>query len=196
MAVYLVINRISQFIMTIDLKKWTHLPTDNDFIQIETYIGTSLPLDYKSCMRIYNNIAPRVEAIYCYDIKWEDGKATFVRQGIIEEWLPIYSGTITIDHGEGNPASTLPTLLDALNNYRDKDFPRVPINTIPIGDAGDGDKILMGIGEQNNGIIYYWVMNFEEEYDEPGISPSYDNIGFIASSFTEFLKSLYHCEEE
>jgi hypothetical protein len=178
----------------INFDKGSYLPANDDIHEVENIINSKLPLDYKLFMSTYNDFIPSDQIAYCYDIEWKKN-INPVLQGIVSEWFPIYPGKIIINHGNENPPSNLPTIFDALNNYCDIDYPRVPVDTIPIGSAGDGDKILLGISQHNYNKIFYWVMNLEEEYEDIGMLPSYDNIGFIAHSFTEFLESLYPCKE-
>ena len=65
---------------------------------------------------------------------------------------------------------------------------RVPTDLLPIAYDPGSNLLLLGISGQRRGKIYYWAKDFEPVDDPP--EPGYDNIAFVADSFTDFLKSL------
>jgi hypothetical protein len=61
---------------------------------------------------------------------------------------------------------------------------RVPTNVLPIAAAGGGNLICL---ELKSGSIFFWDHEQEANEDEP---VNFDNMSFLASSFTEFLEKL------
>ena len=64
---------------------------------------------------------------------------------------------------------------------------RIPKDTLAIASDPGDNLILMGVGDDNNGKIYFWVKDHEVE---EGDTPGYDNICLLANSLPEFLDSL------
>lgn len=65
---------------------------------------------------------------------------------------------------------------------------RVPADLLPIAYDAGSNQVLLGIGGQRRGKVYYWAKDFEPIDDPP--EPGYENVAFVADSFTEFLESL------
>jgi hypothetical protein len=65
---------------------------------------------------------------------------------------------------------------------------RVPADLLPIAYDAGSNQVLLGISGQRRGKVYYWAKDFEPVDDPP--EPGYDNIAFVADSFTDFLKSM------
>lgn len=65
---------------------------------------------------------------------------------------------------------------------------RVPKGLLPI--AGDcfGNIILLDVAAKSPGAVYFW--DHEREDDEPD-EPTWDNISFVAASFTDFVNLLH-----
>lgn len=70
----------------------------------------------------------------------------------------------------------------------------VPRDTIPIGRDRSSNAILLGIKGENRGKVFFWVNDYASTDDDA--EPTYDNVGFIANSFSEFLESLYPWKED
>ena len=64
---------------------------------------------------------------------------------------------------------------------------RIPKQMLPIANDDGGNLILLALGKQDKGKVYFWDHDEESEDDEP---PTTDNIYFVANSFTEFLENL------
>ncbi len=60
---------------------------------------------------------------------------------------------------------------------------------LPIGDDPGGNFYLLGTTKEYFGQIYFW--DHENEAQLHNEQPYFDNMSFIASSFTEFLNKLY-----
>jgi hypothetical protein len=61
---------------------------------------------------------------------------------------------------------------------------RIPDNLMPIGSSDSGDLYLINLSGDDYGKIYFW-----DHEDECGKN-CWDNIYFVASSFSEFLEKL------
>jgi len=173
---------------------WGYLATASDIEGIEKKIGSTLPSDYVDFMKQYNdfNPEPQQEYGYCYNVNWSENQderlKLFNSVETLEEWFIIHPEPPLIN--TGGIASRVSNVSNAIETYLEKGQERIPIDTIPIASTGGSHLLLMGVGENNYEKIFYWVMDLE---CEPG-EPTYDNVGFVASSFSEFLDSLYPCE--
>ncbi len=176
--------------------QWGYTATEGDIKKIEQDLNCILPHDYVDFMSQYNDFIPSYEKAefgYCYNVKWSDGQdkrlKKFYSIETVDQWIIIHPSPPTIN--SGGISTTISNLNEAINNYLEHSLERIPVETIPIAHTGGGNLLLLGIKGENHGKVYYWVMNLERE---PG-EPTYDNIGFVANNFTDFLNSLYPCEE-
>ena len=71
------------------------------------------------------------------------------------------------------------------NDFKD----RTPHDLLCFARDSGGSLFLIGIKEYNLGKIFFWDRDYEAEI-EVGEIPNYDNIAFVANSFTEFLLAL------
>lgn len=71
---------------------------------------------------------------------------------------------------------------------------RIPLDTIPIGHDPGSNEILLGIRGISRGKVFFWLKDYASTNDDA--EPTYENVGFIANSFTEFLESLYPWKED
>ena len=66
-----------------------------------------------------------------------------------------------------------------------------PNYCLPIGSDYGGNLILLSLGEEDYGHIYFW--DHEQGWDEAGsLEPDYSHCYFVAKSFTELIDSLHH----
>jgi hypothetical protein len=70
----------------------------------------------------------------------------------------------------------------------------MPADTVPIGGDLGSNSLLIGISGPNRGKIFFWVNDYASTDDDS--EPNYDNVGFVADSFTEFLQILYPWKED
>lgn len=64
---------------------------------------------------------------------------------------------------------------------------RYPVGMLPVAEDSSGNLLLIDVGRQEMGSVWFWEHEFEAEDDEP---PRPDNITRIASSFHELLDAL------
>lgn len=135
----------------------------------EAKLGRRLPLEFRAFLLRNNGGKPKPAA---FDITWTDNPLQQDwRSSKVDWFLSIYDGQYS-NFIEYN-------CVDYLG--------RIPADTIAIAHDPGGNLILLGLGEDNNGKVFFWVKDHEvEEGDIPG----YDNIGFLANSLPEFLDTL------
>jgi cell wall assembly regulator SMI1 len=64
---------------------------------------------------------------------------------------------------------------------------RMPANFFPIACDPGGNQICLSVAGEDRETVYFWDHEFESLDDE---KPGYENVYFIANSFTELLNSL------
>jgi cell wall assembly regulator SMI1 len=155
--------------------------SEEDLNKAEKKISKKLPTEYRSFLLQHNGGRPADESSG-FEIEWNDKSAD-------ECWSYDFSiihffNFITFD--EDNLENT------NLFECNDDHDGRIPHNTIPIGYDPGGNLILIGVGEENQGKIYFWLLEAERQSSD---EPEYLNVGFVANSFNEFMDSLFDPEE-
>ena len=146
-------------------------PTNNNQInQVEGQLNVKLPVVYREFLLHSNGGRPEPDKI---EITWSpsQNRCDHRRTSLVSRFLSIH---------DGGKASFI-------EYNRDTFAGRIPADTVAIAYDAGGNLILLGVGDDNNGKIYFWVKDYEVEEGE---TPGYDNIGFIANSLPEFLDSL------
>jgi hypothetical protein len=70
---------------------------------------------------------------------------------------------------------------------------RLPSHIIPIAHDPFGNAICLSCGEKDYGYVYFWDHENEVDYTQ-STDDDYNNLYFIAKSFTEFLDGLYESQ--
>jgi hypothetical protein len=137
--------------------------TEQEIIDLETELHHSLPIDYAEFLRNYNGGTPHrnIFPIRGYSL-YDEGVLAF------------FFGT---KRGETT---------DVLTVFRMSEN-RVPQELLPIGADVFGNLICLTVAGPNRGKVYWWFHEEEADEKEP---PTYDNIYFVANSFTDLLNSL------
>lgn len=147
-----------------------------DVINLEQRINGKLPDGYINFLKRYNGGSP--EKFRGFDIK---DSRYFLNGSVVESAVSFF---FAIDYEL--------KILDIYENIRIfKDGNRVPDEFLPIADDPCGNLILLCYKGKDYGKIYFW--DHEEEADT-GEPVTYDNIYYVADSFTEFLDSLFYLE--
>jgi hypothetical protein len=68
---------------------------------------------------------------------------------------------------------------------------RIPYQLLPIATELSVDLICLSVHGNDYGVVYFWDHDWEVTDQEP----NYENVHFMADSFTTFLSSLYDDEE-
>jgi hypothetical protein len=136
--------------------------TEADIQQLENDLGHRLPEDYRRFLAQINGGRP--ERI-SFPIQ-TSGEAT----NSVVDWL------LTLNAKERNYTIT---------KFRRAYVDRIPTGVIPIGCDPFGNLILLGTMGKDFGNVYFWDHELEN-MDEP----TWENISFVAKSFTDFEQSL------
>ncbi len=78
--------------------------------------------------------------------------------------------------------------LDFLSTWHDFKS-NIPTDCLCFGRNSGSSLYLIGIKEYNLGKIFFWEFSYQADIGE-GEIPNYDNIAFVANSFSEFLLAL------
>lgn len=136
--------------------------TEIQIDRLERHLGMSLPKNYRSFLLRYNGGRPDPAFVPIRDFD----RSPF---GAIHFFFGV-SRTVQSNNLDWN-----------LRTYRG----RMPSELLPI--AGDelGNGICLAVAGTNAGCVYFW------DHDDEHSPPTYGNLYLIASSFEEFLDSIY-----
>jgi len=137
---------------------------------LQRRLGVSLPSDYVAFLSEHNGGSPKPNVFPIRGFGLDN-------QGV----LAFFFG---VKHGE---------FVDLENMARESRGIRMPPEFLPVAFDVFGNLICLTISGPATGKVYWWW--HEEEADE-GEPPTYDNIYFVANSFTELLDNLVELPEE
>lgn len=146
------------------------LTTSNQVEEFEHTIGARLPEDYRQHLltQLGGHPTPSTFRVEWQGQSWSNG---YVVNSIA--WLfAIHKGT------HENLASYYHTHLD-----------RIPFDTISIGRDPGSNLLLLAVKGKNVGKVYFWLREYENDMCN-GESPGYDNVGYVAESFSSLMNSL------
>jgi hypothetical protein len=135
-----------------------------DIEQLEHLVGAMLPADYRDFL-IENNGGRPAPSAFRFE-QYQKPQESLV------DWF------FTLNEKE--TAYLLPRALEVYMG-------RIPAPLLPIACDPFGNLILLDLGAKSVGPIYFW----DHENENPEGDPWWDNISFVASSFTEFVKGLH-----
>jgi hypothetical protein len=143
--------------------------SDVQIATLEGQLGVSLPSDYAYFLREHNGGSPNpnVFPISGFDLD---------NQGILAYFFGVKTGAAT-------------GLVDSAQVFHN----RVPPELLPIATGAFGDLICLAVSGPDRHKVYFWFHEEESDDDEP---PTYDNVYFVANSFTELINSLTELKEE
>ena len=143
-------------------------PLSKEAIQnAESALGIKFPNEYVQFLLKYNGGRPESDG---FDIEWRDN------QEIGQHWRTSMLSWFLSIH-DGNSANLL--------RYNQITFRgRIPKGTIAIAYDCGGNLILLGVAGEYVGKVLFWVKDYEIEEGEV---PGFDNVGFLANSFDEFI---------
>ncbi|MCG7586875.1 SMI1/KNR4 family protein [Photobacterium sp. OFAV2-7] len=136
---------------------------------LEGFLGSNFPKDYRCFMLEHNGGTPFPDM---FKIPTEGNRGNSF---LVDSFYPIHSKRSTHN------------LIWYLKEYSD----RIPNELMAIGQDPGGNQICIAISGKNYGSIYFW----DHELECDGEPPSYVNVYFISSSFTEFLGCLSEFDE-
>jgi len=136
-------------------------PKDSEIQQFEQRIGSTLPADYRNFLIANNGGRPNPSA---FSFTTCQGKH---EDSSVHYFFGIHDGRIGSLEGKA-----------VLRGQR------IPTDFLPIATDAFGNLILIGLGSQNQGKVYFW--DHEQEEDEPSLR----NISEIAETFAGFVNAL------
>lgn len=135
-----------------------------DIHSVELLVGRPLPEDYTRFL--YESNGGRPEP---FEFSFRQyGK----EQGSVLDWF------FTLDQAE--PIYFLPSKIDTFKD-------RIPVHLLPIATDPFGNLILLDVGAKSVGSIYFW----DHENENSNGDAWWNNISFIAPSFTDFVNGLH-----
>jgi len=141
---------------------------EEDVVRVEQQLGITLPDDYREFLLMHNGGHPEPKYFPIKDNPSDD-------HGILE-WF------YCIQEGEYYDLRRQVQLLRG----------RIPPNLLPIADDPGGNLLCMSVAGPDQNTVYFWA---HEEECEEGETPTYDNVYFVANSFSDLLGSLTHLPE-
>lgn len=135
--------------------------TDSQISGLERLIGRTLPSDYRHFLAEVNGGRPSP----C-DFEGPNGDGSLVN------WF------FTLN--QEKPLDFIPNVITVLND-------RIPPGLLPIADDPFGNIVLLDVGAKSVGSIYFW----EHENENFDGDAWWDNISYIAPSFTDFVNGLH-----
>jgi len=153
--------------------------TESELLELERKIGITLPPQLRDFYLKWNGGTPLPDDIDIsksawVHLHWNDKKSA--------ESFESATGF------EGMPKINSHPATDFFRTWNDFKH-RIPNDLIMFARDPGGSLFLIGIKKHNLGRIYFWERSYEADI-EAGESPSYDNIAYIADSFSEFLLLL------
>ena len=153
--------------------------SESDLGIFEAKIGVQLPHQLRSFYLHWNGGLP-------YPIETPEYKSVWIRL----HWNGNQEAAIV------GPATSLSALFK-INAEPAVDFlnmwnivkPSLPQDVLCFAPDPGGSLFLIGIKDYNLGKIFFWESSYQANIGE-GETPNYDNIAFVANSFTEFLLAL------
>ena len=143
-------------------------PLSKEAIQnAESALGVKFPNEYVQFLLKYNGGRPEPAG---FDIEWRSNQemGQHWRTSMLSWFLSIYDGEDT-------------NLLE----YNTESFSgRIPKGTIAIAHDCGSNLILLGVAGEYVGKVLFWVKDYEVEQGEV---PGFDNVGFLANGFNEFI---------
>jgi hypothetical protein len=139
----------------------------------EQALGVRLPADYRRFMRSHNGGRPDPDS---FDIHWRPEQAPSAaagRRALLSWFFSIY------EQREEN------LLVANQVDFRG----RLPAGTLAIGRDPGGNLLLLRTAGPRSGELLYWL---RETAVEEGLTPTEDNVGFVADSFDDFIGQRLH----
>jgi cell wall assembly regulator SMI1 len=143
-------------------KRFSQTGASEESIQkLESEIGLRLPDDYRRFLAAYNGGKPEPSG---FAFETDEGPSDSAVR---------YFLTLERDKNYG--------ILENIRDYQD----RIPKGLMPIACDSFGNLVLIDVGAKALGSVYFW--DHEKESME---EPTWENISFVAPSFTAFEQAL------
>ena len=136
-------------------------PHESDILQFEAELDVKLPESYKAFLITHNGGRPKPSKI---SFTAKNGK---LEDSPIQYFFGLHNGRIA-------------SLRQKFGLYKN----RIPKDFLSVATDSFGNLILMNVGNQSNGKIFFWDHEREEDL------PPLNNISFVANSFEDFVDAL------
>lgn len=141
--------------------------TEAEIAKAELELGVSFPADYRAFMARFNGGRPEPDG---FRIEWRADQAGG------EGWRTSAMGWLYAIWGQ--------RVSNLVRSNKLTFAGRLPKGTLTIATDAGGNQILLALSGPQAGKVLFWVKDNEvEEGEEPG----YDNVGFVANSFADFI---------
>lgn len=145
---------------------------------IERRIGAALPADYRSFLEKTNGAVTRDSqgVLPIFDIAWNG-----------QPWAKDFdTGTLSVLES-ADPSERLALAISHDGGYRTiREY--IPADLVPIGHDSGGNSLVLGISGERRCKVFFWAADYATPNNQN--APNYDNVGFIANSFDEFVALL------
>jgi len=128
---------------------------------LEDHVGARLPSDYRVFLQTVNGGRPKLRAFDALD--GEEGSSV--------------QFFFTLD--ENAPNYYILKKLDVF-------FDRIPSGLLPIACDSFGNLVLLDLGAESYGAVYFW----DHENENMDGDPHWDNVSRVAGSFSQFVQLL------
>ncbi|MFG6460926.1 SMI1/KNR4 family protein [Roseateles sp. DXS20W] len=135
----------------------------------EQALGVKFPADYRGYLLSLNGGYPEPDG---FDIQWAPGQVCG------EDWRRT---SMSWFH-----AITDDDVGDLLKINRVDFAGRLPPGTLAIASDAGGNQLLLALGGPHAGKVLLWIKDHEAS---DGQTPGYDNVGFVADSFEDFIQN-------
>jgi hypothetical protein len=167
---------------------------EDELIEIEDYLGDTLPLDYRGFVKTYG----AADFNKLVEFALLEKQPSHPVSNVLGFAVPRYDrAPFSHFYGSRSGNHSLARAIEALKG-------RMPETLIPIADDGGGNQICLGIKGQERGKVYYWDHNnewdeedFLEDYGTP-MPPEvkFQNVYLAANSFEDFIDRLEVLEDQ
>jgi hypothetical protein len=173
---FLLAAGVANMNVTIDSKESP--ATESQVSALERKLQATLPADYRAFLTTKNGGRPK-----CEETRF--GDVVFPVQWQGQAWAPAMAEALLHGFYSLNDKSPL-AWKSAEEGFLTQR--RVPRDLIPIGLDRGSNQVLLGISGERRGKVFFWAKDHEpvDDYEEP----TYENVGFVANSFAEFLEKL------
>lgn len=171
-------------LMAVTLAPHDVATNEKQVAQVEKLVGTRLPEDYRAFLLKNNGATPETD-----ENKYDYVGFTIQWRG--QSWGGRYREAMLDALYSLDRYAPLPWW-DAFEDFSKAG--RIPKDTMPIGLDPGGNQILLGISGVNRGKVFFWAMDEAPIDDDAPVT--HDNVGLIADSFADFVKSLHAWKDE
>jgi hypothetical protein len=156
---------------------------ESEILEFEQVIGTKLPVQYRQYL-----LSHAVGGTTIPDLAFRITKSGVLNKDDPDDEVML-GYLLSMDK---TSPSNLFEYYDTRNSD-EREYPYLPNDMITIGGDPGGGLLLIGIQGTKKGKVFYWDSNKFNKNETD--SPDYNNISFVANSFSEFIDLLYELQD-